>query len=511
MTNVANKFFTKLIVLSIILYFIFSGLIGVLSDKNNNECLAKVKNSCITIFDLQKELEKIGAVKNEKNLSQIKIQTLYKLINTKINNELMNELNIGIDNRMIADNIKQNKQFFIGDKFNQNKLMEFLFVHALSFDTYIDMVKNEILYKYFISILIDNFITNSDKYLLKLELNENQKVILEKYYFVNNPINHLSEKNDKINQKELEKLYNENYKKFIIAKNRHITYISSDSLVKVRNISQKEIQNYYFNLTTDIKEKYKNDNKKLNAEILKKLQYENYCEQSIKLNNEIKKMIIANNSIVDIAKKYNLTMVQYDIFNTPEYNNNEKLFKAAFDNKTKIGDIEIYRDEEENCRFKVIEFGFTTQEHIPTLEEIKLELKKIYYEKKNLENLSRITNETILEYNKTHNENVLQKSNFYKENLMFINKDINNLKDFDFIIANKIDKLKLNESTTLIVNNNKVGFAILKERKNPNIVNVSHEFKQKIHKHNSDNLLKEFQNYIIKKYKVEIYIDKLDK
>ena len=461
----SNTKLAGVLITIIIIPFVFWGMGSVFSGGNTNN-IAKINNETISTQDFMKYVNQTNIdgeyIKNNINNNVIE-EIVSKIVSIKLLDMEINDLNILISDKTLADKIKSN-EVFLDDKkkFSRIKYEKFLLENNLTAPDFEGRFKNEELKKSLFSyigggIKSPYFLNN------KIYINKNKKVEID-YFDLENVYD------TQTSDKEIDQFIKdnkENLKEELI--DFSYTKITPSNLIEVDEYNNEffkkidEIENSILNgfNIEDIKNKY---NLKLNYLNNYKNNDENKIFEEIYLKrNEEKTQLIDKNEyylLFEITKKNKILpdindlkfidRVKENLILKKKYEYNKDLFQKIQDKKMNQEEFFKISEQSENIKNTIIES--IDDDSLFDLESIKLiyslpvksfvlitDDNKIYLAK-----LSNISEENLPKDN-IQNEEYLAKSNNNIMNDIFGSYDL---------FLNKKYKVKVFENTLNRIKNN---------------------------------------------------------
>ena len=461
----SNTKLAGVLITIIIIPFVFWGMGSVFSGGNTNN-IAKINNETISTQDFMKYVNQTNIdgeyIKNNINNNVIE-EIVSKIVSIKLLDMEINDLNILISDKTLADKIKNN-EVFLDDKkkFSRIKYEKFLLENNLTAPDFEGRFKNEELKKSLFSyigggIKSPYFLNN------KIYVNKNKKVEID-YFDLENVYD------TQTSDKEIDQFIKdnkENLKEELI--DFSYTKITPSNLIEVDEYNNEffkkidEIENSILNgfNIEDIKNKY---NLKLNYLNNYKNNDENKIFEEIYLKrNEEKTQLIDKNEyylLFEITKKNKILpdindlkfidRVKENLILKKKYEYNKDLFQKIQDKKMNQEEFFKISEQSENIKNTIIES--IDDDSLFDLESIKLiyslpvksfvlitDDNKIYLAK-----LSNISEENLPKDN-IQNEEYLAKSNNNIMNDIFGSYDL---------FLNKKYKVKVFENTLNRIKNN---------------------------------------------------------
>ena len=461
----SNTKLAGVLITIIIIPFVFWGMGSVFSGGNTNN-IAKINNETISTQDFMKYVNQTNIdgeyIKNNINNNVIE-EIVSKIVSIKLLDMEINDLNILISDKTLADKIKNN-EVFLDDKkkFSRIKYEKFLLENNLTAPDFEGRFKNEELKKSLFSyigggIKSPYFLNN------KIYVNKNKKVEID-YFDLENVYD------TQTSDKEIDQFIKdnkENLKEELI--DFSYTKITPSNLIEVDEYNNEffkkidEIENSILNgfNIEDIKNKY---NLKLNYLNNYKNNDENKIFEEIYLKrNEEKTQLIDKNEyylLFEITKKNKILpdindlkfidRVKENLILKKKYEYNKDLFQKIQDKKINQEEFFKISEQSENIKNTIIES--IDDDSLFDLESIKLiyslpvksfvlitDDNKIYLAK-----LSNISEENLPKDN-IQNEEYLAKSNNNIMNDIFGSYDL---------FLNKKYKVKVFENTLNRIKNN---------------------------------------------------------
>ena len=457
----SNTKLAGLLIAIIIIPFVFWGMGSVFSGGNTNN-IAKINNEPISTKEFIKYINqsRMDGEYIKKNIQNNIIETIVtKIISLKLLNMEINELNILMSDRALAEKIKNN-EVFLDDKkkFSRIKYEKFLLENNLIATDFEIRFKDEELkknlFKYIVGGIKSPYFLNN-----KIYINENKEISID-YFNLDNVYNTQTSK-EEIDQfiKDNEENLKEDYIDFSFVK-----------ITPLNLIGIEEFNNSFFNKI-----------------------------------DEIENSILNENSIEDIKNKFNLKL---------EYLN---YYKGDQDENDILKEIYSKRNED---KIQLIDKNdFYLLYEITKLEKILPSKDDVAFIKRVKENL--ILNKKY-EYNKDLFQKIQDKkmddNSFIniskgKENIKSVNiKSINDESLFDKDSIKLLYSLPKNSFVLITNNKNSIYLAKITDILNKNLLeNQKKEYMIK----SNNKIISEIQNSydlsLNKKYKVKVFDATVDR
>ena len=257
-----NIFFKTILVL-LLMAFLLLGFDSLFSSQTNTA--AKVGKEFITLEDLKiaryAEISKIKSMLGENpskelldslNINDI---ALANLVNQKLLENLIKDLNLLVSDRQASSEIQNNSTFFNKiDQFDIDIFRNILRSNNIPEAKYVSMIKTEIAQKYLADIFTNSYLENEflEKALIAYE---NQQAVYDYYKFS------IHQEKVKISQKEIEEYYSQNSMKFKSPELREIKYFSFTTKdIKIEeNFTEEDLKKEYNDNISDYTEKETRD------------------------------------------------------------------------------------------------------------------------------------------------------------------------------------------------------------------------------------------------------------
>ena len=457
----SNTKLAGLLIAIIIIPFVFWGMGSVFSGGNTNN-IAKINNEPISTKEFIKYINqsRMDGEYIKKNIQNNIIETIVtKIISLKLLNMEINELNILMSDRALAEKIKNN-EVFLDDKkkFSRIKYEKFLLENNLIATDFEIRFKDEELkknlFKYIVGGIKSPYFLNN-----KIYINENKEISID-YFNLDNVYNTQTSK------EEIDQFINDNEENL---KEDYIDF-SFVKITPLNLIGIEEFNNSFFNKI-----------------------------------DEIENSILNENSIEDIKNKFNLKL---------EYLN---YYKGDQDENDILKEIYSKRNED---KIQLIDKNdFYLLYEITKLEKILPSKDDVAFIKRIKENL--ILNKKY-EYNKNLFQKIQDKkmddNSFIniskgKENIKSVNiKSINDESLFDKDSIKLLYSLPKNSFVLITNNKNSIYLAKITDILNKNLLeNQKKEYMIK----SNNKIISEIQNSydlsLNKKYKVKVFDATVDR
>tara|TARA_B100002052_G_scaffold234287_1_gene217436 strand:+ start:43 stop:1455 length:1413 start_codon:yes stop_codon:yes gene_type:complete len=457
----SNTKLAGLLIAIIIIPFVFWGMGSVFSGGNTNN-IAKINNEPISTKEFIKYINqsRMDGEYIKKNIQNNIIETIVtKIISLKLLNMEINELNILMSDRALAEKIKNN-EVFLDDKkkFSRIKYEKFLLENNLIATDFEIRFKDEELkknlFKYIVGGIKSPYFLNN-----KIYINENKEISID-YFNLDNVYNTQTSK------EEIDQFINDNEENL---KEDYIDF-SFVKITPLNLIGIEEFNNSFFNKI-----------------------------------DEIENSILNENSIEDIKNKFNLKL---------EYLN---YYKGDQDENDILKEIYSKRNED---KIQLIDKNdFYLLYEITKLEKILPSKDDVAFIKRVKENL--ILNKKY-EYNKDLFQKIQDKkmddNSFIniskgKENIKSVNiKSINDESLFDKDSIKLLYSLPKNSFVLITNNKNSIYLAKITDILNKNLLeNQKKEYMIK----SNNKIISEIQNSydlsLNKKYKVKVFDATVDR
>ncbi len=283
----SNTKLAGVLIAIIIVPFVFWGMGSVFSGGNTNN-IAKINNDTISTQDFIKYVNqsKMDAEYIKKNINNNVLEELIsQIVSIKLLDMEINELNILISDKTLANKIKSNEVFLDDDKkFSRIKYEKFLLENNLTAPDFEIRFKNEELKKSLFSFVGGG---------------------IKSPYFLNNKIYINKNKEVEIDYFNLDSVYN-----------KETTQIEIDQFINdnEENLKEELIDFSYSKIIPS-----------------NLIEIDEFNNEFFKKIDEIENSILNGSNIEDIKKKYNLKLEYFNNYNNIDQNN--KILKEIYQNR----------------------------------------------------------------------------------------------------------------------------------------------------------------------------------
>jgi len=447
----------------IIVPFVFWGMGSVFSGGNTNN-IAKINNEPISTQDFMKYVNqtRMDGEYIKKNINNNVIENIIsKIVSIKLLDMEINDLNILISDKDLAEKIKNN-EVFLDDKkkFSRIKYEKFLLENNLTAPVFEIRFKNDELKKKLFTYVGGG---------------------IKSPYFLNNKI-YISK------TKEVE-----------------IDYLNLDNVYDTKT-SKTEIDQFIKDNEEDLKEELIDFSyAKITPSNL--IEIDEFNNEFFKKIDEIENSILNGSNIEDIKKKYNLKLEYFNNYNNDDEKNEilKEIYQKKNDDKIQLIDKNDYYLLYEISKIKKI---LPNKSNLNFIERVKenLILKKKFEYNKDL--FQKIQNKKLNE------DEFLKISNGEQNILNTIIKSANDVKVFDKESIKLLYSLPVNSFVLITDVNNKIYLAKINNIFTKNLSKNDIINKEYLIKSNSkiiDEIYSSYDLSLNKKYKVKVFENTLDR
>ena len=447
----------------IIVPFVFWGMGSVFSGGNTNN-IAKINNEAISTQDFMKYINqtRMDVEYIKKNINNNVIENIIsKIVSIKLLDMEINDLNISISDKALAEKIKNN-EVFLDDKknFSRIKYEKFLLENNLTAPVFEIRFKNEELKKNLFTYVGGG---------------------IKSPYFLNNKI-YISK------TKEVE-----------------IDYFNLDTVYDTET-SETEINQFIKDNEENLKEELIDFSyAKITPSNL--IEIDEFNNEFFKKIDDIENSILNGSNIEDIKKKYNLKLEYLNNYNNDDEENEilKEIYQKKNDDKIQLIDKNDYYLLYEISKIKKILPSKSDLNFIKRVKE-NLILKKKYEYNKDL--FQKIQDKKLNE------DEFLKISSGERNILNTIIKSVDDDKVFDKESINLVYSLPINSFVLITDVNNKIYLAKINNIITKNLSKNDINNKEYLVKSNSkiiDEIYNSYDLSLNKKYKVKVYENTLDR
>ena len=459
----SNTKLAGLLIAIIIVPFVFWGMGSVFSGGNTNN-IAKINNEAISTQDFMKYINqtRMDVEYIKKNINNNVIENIIsKIVSIKLLDMEINDLNISISDKALAEKIKNN-EVFLDDKknFSRIKYEKFLLENNLTAPVFEIRFKNEELKKNLFTYVGGG---------------------IKSPYFLNNKI-YISK------TKEVE-----------------IDYFNLD-IVYDTETSETEINQFIKDNEENLKEELIDFSyAKITPSNL--IEIDEFNNEFFKKIDDIENSILNGSNIEDIKKKYNLKLEYLNNYNNDDEENEilKVIYQKKNDDKIQLIDKNDYYLLYEISKIKKILPSKSDLNFIKRVKE-NLTLKKKYEYNKDL--FQKIQDKKL-------NEDEFLKISSGERNLLnTIIKSVDDDKVFDKESINLVYSLPINSFVLITDVNNKIYLAKINNIITKNLSKNDINNKEYLVKSNSkiiDEIYSSYDLSLNKKYKVKVFENTLDR
>ena len=285
----SNTKLASVLIAIIIIPFVFWGMGSVFSGGNTNN-IAKINNETISTQDFMKYVNQAGMDMEyiKKNINNNVLENIIsKIISIKLLDMEINDLNISMSDKTLANKIKSNV-VFLNDKkkFSRIKYEKFLLENNLTAPDFEIRFKNEELKEILFSYIAGG---------------------IKSPYFLNNKIYINNSKEVEIDYFSLDKVYN-----------TETTETEIDEFIKDNedNLKEELINFSYAKITPS-----------------NLIEIDEFNNEFFKKIDDIENSILNGSNIEDIKKKYNLKLEYFNNYNNNEDNEDNEILKEIYQKK----------------------------------------------------------------------------------------------------------------------------------------------------------------------------------
>ena len=459
----SNTKLAGVLIAIIIVPFVFWGMGSVFSGGNTNN-IAKINNEAISTQDFMKYINqtRMDVEYIKKNINNNVIENIIsKIVSIKLLDMEINDLNILISDKDLAEKIKNN-EVFLDDKkkFSRIKYEKFLLENNLTAPVFEIRFKNDELKKKLFTYVGGG---------------------IKSPYFLNNKI-YISK------TKEVE-----------------IDYLNLDNVYDTKT-SKTEIDQFIKDNEEDLKEELIDFSyAKITPSNL--IEIDEFNNEFFKKIDEIENSILNGSNIEDIKKKYNLKLEYFNNYNNDDEKNEilKEIYQKKNDDKIQLIDKNDYYLLYEISKIKKI---LPNKSNLNFIERVKenLILKKKFEYNKDL--FQKIQNKKLNE------DEFLKISNGEQNILNTIIKSANDVKVFDKESIKLLYSLPVNSFVLITDVNNKIYLAKINNIFTKNLSKNDIINKEYLIKSNSkiiDEIYSSYDLSLNKKYKVKVFENTLDR
>tara|TARA_B100000470_G_scaffold47194_1_gene34707 strand:- start:1540 stop:2961 length:1422 start_codon:yes stop_codon:yes gene_type:complete len=459
----SNTKLAGVLIAIIIVPFVFWGMGSVFSGGNTNN-IAKINNEAISTQDFMKYINqtRMDVEYIKKNINNNVIENIIsKIVSIKLLDMEINDLNISISDKALAEKIKNN-EVFLDDKknFSRIKYEKFLLENNLTAPVFEIRFKNEELKKNLFTYVGGG---------------------IKSPYFLNNKI-YISK------TKEVE-----------------IDYFNLDTVYDTET-SETEINQFIKDNEENLKEELIDFSyAKITPSNL--IEIDEFNNEFFKKIDDIENSILNGSNIEDIKKKYNLKLEYLNNYNNDDEENEilKEIYQKKNDDKIQLIDKNDYYLLYEISKIKKILPSKSDLNFIKRVKE-NLILKKKYEYNKDL--FQKIQDKKLNE------DEFLKISSGERNILNTIIKSVDDDKVFDKESINLVYSLPINSFVLITDVNNKIYLAKINNIITKNLSKNDINNKEYLVKSNSkiiDEIYSSYDLSLNKKYKVKIFENTLDR
>ena len=459
----SNTKLAGVLIAIIIVPFVFWGMGSVFSGGNTNN-IAKINNEAISTQDFMKYINqtRMDVEYIKKNINNNVIENLIsKIVSIKLLDMEINDLNISISDKALAEKIKNN-EVFLDDKknFSRIKYEKFLLENNLTAPIFEIRFKNEELKKNLFTYVGGG---------------------IKSPYFLNNKI-YISK------TKEVE-----------------IDYLNLDTVYDTET-SETEINQFIKDNEENLKEELIDFSY---AKIIPSnlIEIDEFNNEFFKKIDDIENSILNGSNIEDIKKKYNLKLEYLNNYNNDDEENEilKEIYQKKNDDKIQLIDKNDYYLLYEISKIKKILPSKSDLNFIKRVKE-NLILKKKYEYNKDL--FQKIQDKKLNE------DEFLKISSGERNILNTIIKSVDDDKVFDKESINLVYSLPINSFVLITDVNNKIYLAKINNIITKNLSKNDINNKEYLVKSNSkiiDEIYSSYDLSLNKKYRVKVFENTLDR
>ena len=459
----SNTKLAGVLIAIIIVPFVFWGMGSVFSGGNTNN-IAKINNEAISTQDFMKYINqtRMDVEYIKKNINNNVIENIIsKIVSIKLLDMEINDLNISISDKALAEKIKNN-EVFLDDKknFSRIKYEKFLLENNLTAPVFEIRFKNEELKKNLFTYVGGG---------------------IKSPYFLNNKI-YISK------TKEVE-----------------IDYFNLDTVYDTET-SETEINQFIKDNEENLKEELIDFSyAKITPSNL--IEIDEFNNEFFKKIDDIENSILNGSNIEDIKKKYNLKLEYLNNYNNDDEENEilKEIYQKKNDDKIQLIDKNDYYLLYEISKIKKILPSKSDLNFIKRVKE-NLILKKKYEYNKDL--FQKIQDKKL-------NEDEFLKISSGERNLLnTIIKSVDDDKVFDKESINLVYSLPINSFVLITDVNNKIYLAKINNIITKNLSKNDINNKEYLVKSNSkiiDEIYSSYDLSLNKKYRVKVFENTLDR
>ena len=459
----SNTKLAGVLIAIIIVPFVFWGMGSVFSGGNTNN-IAKINNEAISTQDFMKYINqtRMDVEYIKKNINNNVIENLIsKIVSIKLLDMEINDLNISISDKALAEKIKNN-EVFLDDKknFSRIKYEKFLLENNLTAPVFEIRFKNEELKKNLFTYVGGG---------------------IKSPYFLNNKI-YISK------TKEVE-----------------IDYLNLDTVYDTAT-SETEINQFIKDNEENLKEELIDFSyAKITPSNL--IEIDEFNNEFFKKIDDIENSILNGSNIEDIKKKYNLKLEYLNNYNNDDEENEilKEIYQKKNDDKIQLIDKNDYYLLYEISKINKILPNKSDLNFIKRVKE-NLVLKKKYEYNKDL--FQKIQDKKLNE------DEFLKISSGERNILNTIIKSVDDDKVFDKESINLVYSLPINSFVLITDVNNKIYLAKINNIITKNLSKNDINNKEYLVKSNSkiiDEIYSSYDLSLNKKYKVKVFENTLDR
>ena len=459
----SNTKLAGVLIAIIIVPFVFWGMGSVFSGGNTNN-IAKINNEAISTQDFMKYINqtRMDVEYIKKNINNNVIENIIsKIVSIKLLDMEINDLNISISDKALAEKIKNN-EVFLDDKknFSRIKYEKFLLENNLTAPVFEIRFKNEELKKNLFTYVGGG---------------------IKSPYFLNNKI-YISK------TKEVE-----------------IDYLNLDTVYDTAT-SETEINQFIKDNEENLKEELIDFSyAKITPSNL--IEIDEFNNEFFKKIDDIENSILNGSNIEDIKKKYNLKLEYLNNYNNDDEENEilKEIYQKKNDDKIQLIDKNDYYLLYEISKIKKILPSKSDLNFIKRVKE-NLTLKKKYEYNKDL--FQKIQDKKLNE------DEFLKISSGERNILNTIIKSVDDDKVFDKESINLVYSLPINSFVLITDVNNKIYLAKINNIFTKNLSKNDINNKEYLVKSNSkiiDEIYSSYDLSLNKKYRVKVFENTLDR
>ena len=459
----SNTKLAGVLIAIIIVPFVFWGMGSVFSGGNTNN-IAKINNEAISTQDFMKYINqtRMDVEYIKKNINNNVIENIIsKIVSIKLLDMEINDLNISISDKALAEKIKNN-EVFLDDKknFSRIKYEKFLLENNLTAPIFEIRFKNEELKKNLFTYVGGG---------------------IKSPYFLNNKI-YISK------TKEVE-----------------IDYLNLDTVYDTET-SETEINQFIKDNEENLKEELIDFSyAKITPSNL--IEIDEFNNEFFKKIDDIENSILNGSNIEDIKKKYNLKLEYLNNYNKDDEENEilKEIYQKKNDDKIQLIDKNDYYLLYEISKIKKILPSKSDLNFIKRVKE-NLILKKKYEYNKDL--FQKIQDKKLNE------DEFLKISSGERNILNTIIKSVDDDKVFDKESINLVYSLPINSFVLITDVNNKIYLAKINNIITKNLSKNDINNKEYLVKSNSkiiDEIYSSYDLSLNKKYRVKVFENTLDR